>query len=200
MIVISIDIGNTRTHLALINKKLSQCIDRIDILTKDIKNNLLSVIDKFLKLTTTKTFPVTVISSVQKTALDIATNLLQSRNISVRQFYYTPDLPLKVKYKDPSVLGTDRIANALYGCQNYPDKNLILISSGTALTVDLIVNTTFMGGAILPGLSMQFKSLYETTDALPEIDPVGECHQDLPPGQATGRDGGPRRQSGDPAC
>lgn len=172
MVVTSIDIGNTRTHIALVDKTTLQCIDRVDIITSDLKKSLLSVIDNFSRKRPEQS-SAAVISSVQKTVLHDAVSLLQSRNILIREFHYTPNLPFGIVYQNPSALGTDRIANALFGYNVYPQKNLILISSGTALTIDLMVNRTFLGGAILPGLSMQFRSLHQHTDSLPIIDPIG---------------------------
>src|SRR5262249_25738093 len=47
----------------------------------------------------------------------------------------------------------------------------VVASFGTATTVDCINEEgVFMGGAILPGLAMQARSLYEGTDALPHVE------------------------------
>lgn len=58
---------------------------------------------------------------------------------------------------------------------------LVVIDAGSAITVDWVDrNGSFRGGAILPGLRLQAKSLATGTDALPEIDWNGDWHASLP--------------------
>jgi type III pantothenate kinase len=80
-------------------------------------------------------------------------------------------VPLGGKYK---TLGIDR-ALALWGAvTQYPGPALI-IDGGTALTLTAANGAkTLVGGAILPGLQTQFRSLKQTTAALPELDHLGK--------------------------
>ncbi|MEK6674413.1 MAG: type III pantothenate kinase, partial [Planctomycetota bacterium] len=46
------------------------------------------------------------------------------------------------------------------------------VDFGTAVTVDLVDDEgTLLGGAILPGLRMQFRALHSNTAQLPEVEP-----------------------------
>jgi type III pantothenate kinase len=79
-------------------------------------------------------------------------------------------LPVKFLYMQPDSLGTDRIADALYSAAAYPDKNCIIIDSGTAITVDCVSGAgRFLGGVIIAGADLQLESLHQSTATLPGL-------------------------------
>ena len=51
----------------------------------------------------------------------------------------------------------------------YPEKELIIIDFGTATTFDVIKNSTYLGGCILPGINLSINSLFKNTAKLPKI-------------------------------
>jgi type III pantothenate kinase len=76
------------------------------------------------------------------------------------------DIPLCNTY---GTLGVDR-ALALWGAGTRYGWPLLLIDSGTALTLTGADDQgQFVGGAILPGFTLQSRSLHEATAALPQI-------------------------------
>lgn len=172
---VSIDIGNTRTHIGIIDMAELKCLNRIDILSEDSQEQILQCIDKLHRQSGTPVGSTVVISSVIQSSLKKVTALFEKEKIVAKQVRYTERLPIKIVYDNPAQLGTDRIANALYGHFRFPGENMVLISAGTALTADLLSEGKFLGGAILAGPSMQFQSLYKGTDALPEIKAEGNC-------------------------
>lgn len=77
---------------------------------------------------------------------------------------------LKIKYKNPSEVGADRIANAIGASALFVNQNLIVADLGTATTFEAITaQNEFLGGAILPGLQMQTRALSEFTANLPSV-------------------------------
>ncbi|ACB52571.1 putative bordetella pertussis Bvg accessory factor [Crocosphaera subtropica ATCC 51142] len=77
------------------------------------------------------------------------------------------DIPLNNLYQ---TIGIDRALAALGAGDKYHFPCLV-IDAGTALTLTGIdSDRTFIGGAILPGLKLQFNSLSTKTAALPNID------------------------------
>ncbi len=77
------------------------------------------------------------------------------------------DIPLKNFY---STLGIDRALAVLGSGENYGFPSLV-IDGGTALTLTGINRQgELIGGAILPGLNLQFQSLSTKTAALPTLD------------------------------
>ena len=76
-------------------------------------------------------------------------------------------LPLEIKVDAPDRVGRDRLLNAIAVEQ----KPAIIISAGSAVTVDLVdAQGRFQGGAIFPGLRLMARSLHEYTAKLPLID------------------------------
>ena len=77
---------------------------------------------------------------------------------------------LKIGLKNPKEIGADRIANA-YGAKNKYPLPLIVVDIGTATTFDIVSKDgVFLGGVIMPGLNLQFKSLNSNTSKLPRIN------------------------------
>jgi type III pantothenate kinase len=78
---------------------------------------------------------------------------------------------LKIKYRNPLEVGTDRIANAIAGSHIYPGKNLIVVDFGTATTFDVITKgKEYLGGVIIPGIRISMESLVKETAKLPSVE------------------------------
>lgn len=78
---------------------------------------------------------------------------------------------LKIKYSNPKDVGADRIANAIGGIAEFPDKDLVIIDMGTATTFDAVTcDREYLGGAIVPGLKMSMNALETGTAKLPSVE------------------------------
>ena len=66
-------------------------------------------------------------------------------------------------------LGADRIVDILASKRIYPDRSLLIIDFGTATTFDMIKNSTYMGGCIIPGVNLSINALFNNTAKLPKI-------------------------------
>ena len=77
----------------------------------------------------------------------------------------TPLPKFETAYASPKTLGADRILGCYGLAANAPSG--VLVTFGTATTVDYWQNNTFMGGCIAPGLSMMQRSLNAGTAGLP---------------------------------
>ena len=76
---------------------------------------------------------------------------------------------LEIALKTPSEVGADRIANAIAAKRKYK-LPVIIVDIGTATTFDIVSKDgKFIGGVIMPGLNLQFKSLCSNTSKLPHI-------------------------------
>ncbi len=91
------------------------------------------------------------------------------------------NLGVKVDLLKPEEVGADRIANAYGAYVTYP-KPAIVVDLGSATTFDIINQKgNFIGGVIMPGLNMQFRSLNRNTSKLPRIEAgisekaIGNC-------------------------
>lgn len=78
-------------------------------------------------------------------------------------------VPIKNNYRNPRQLGQDRLVNAYAGVMLF-GAPLIVIDFGTAITVDIVSRRKeYLGGMIIPGLSMSLEALSQKTALLPEI-------------------------------
>ncbi len=79
---------------------------------------------------------------------------------------------LKINYKTPSTLGTDRICSAegalLLNGDMKDDEIILTIDLGTATTVNIVKSANeFIGGVIAPGVTMMGEALHSYTAQLP---------------------------------
>lgn len=80
-------------------------------------------------------------------------------------------LPLEINVDFPQQVGIDRLLNAVAANRlRRPGQAAVLISSGTATTVDYVDPAgRFCGGAILPGFELAARALHQYTALLPLI-------------------------------
>ena len=78
---------------------------------------------------------------------------------------------LKIDYKDPKEVGSDRIADAIGAVKMFPNRDLILVDFGTATTVCAISkDKVFLGGNIMPGIRLSMEALEAKTSKLPSVE------------------------------
>lgn len=88
------------------------------------------------------------------------------------EFTQKTPVPFKRIYKTPETLGLDRIAAIAGANYLYPEKNILVIDLGTAITYDLLTEKgVHPGGNISPGMRMRFRSLHDYTHKLPLVEP-----------------------------
>ncbi len=97
---------------------------------------------------------------------------LKPSPLKIEWFYSRPSLGgVKNTYLDYRKLGSDRFASMIGAHSLFPDKALVIVTAGTATTIDtLSPDGTFLGGMILPGLKLMAESLAQNTAQLPDIN------------------------------
>ncbi|NPB07011.1 MAG: type III pantothenate kinase [Aquificae bacterium] len=80
-------------------------------------------------------------------------------------------VPLKVRYEPPRSLGLDRLVNA-YGFLKLFGPSGAVVSAGTALVVDLVLNGVFEGGFITAGVRLKLEALSGRAELVPGLEPV----------------------------
>lgn len=80
------------------------------------------------------------------------------------------DLPMRVLTDPPAETGVDRIVT-LAAAFEQMQKACVVVDAGTAITVNCCNDKgEFLGGAIAPGVAMQFQALHTQTAKLPQVD------------------------------
>ena len=169
-IQIGLSIGNSRYHWAwFLNTKLQSSWDTeyltIDRYSQSFPIDLQAIITtERLNLNLIPIYLISVVSH----QTEIWQQLPQVQQITLT------DIPLLNMYP---TLGIDR-ALAAFGAGKIYGYPVLVIDGGTALTITGIdQNQCFVGGAILPGLRLQIRSLSTGTTALPSVELPGQ----LPP-------------------
>lgn len=86
----------------------------------------------------------------------------------VLEFSHRLRLPIIIKYGTPETLGSDRVAAVVGAVTRYPNRNVLVIDSGTAITYDIVTDKgEYLGGNISPGLKTRFRALHNFTGKLP---------------------------------
>lgn len=79
-------------------------------------------------------------------------------------------LPVDISYDTPKTLGKDRVAAVVAANYLQPNKNVLVIDAGTAITYDVIESSgNFIGGNISPGMTTRFRALNQFTKRLPMV-------------------------------
>ncbi|MEY3983839.1 MAG: hypothetical protein RL160_1398 [Bacteroidota bacterium] len=151
--ILAIDIGNTRSKACLFNT--------LGEITKRFQDHSLSrseIQELIFK------HPVGIISDVSGDP-----NPWQQAD-QYLLLNGTTETPLRCTYESRATLGPDRLALANGAWYLYPGQNSLIISLGTCITYDLVLEDgSYPGGAISPGLQMRYRSLHQFTGKLPLV-------------------------------
>ena len=156
-----IDIGNTRTKLAVYSDEKMILSEATDELTVEHLKELRA---KYPKI------GATIISSV-KDYPKVVRDFIHSNFNPFIELNHETRIPLVNKYNTPKTLGKDRIAVTVGANAIFPNQNLLVIDAGTAITYDLVNQSNeYIGGNISPGIQTRFKALNHFTGKLPLVD------------------------------
>jgi type III pantothenate kinase len=157
---LTIDAGNTRTK-AVVYDAAGLVLDRITIGENEIA--------PILELVQRNNIEHAIVSTTGERKWQVAD--LGIKGINIELTHDTP-LPIRIVYSTPGTLGRDRIAAACGANALYPDKNCLVISAGTCMTMDVLLGTgVYLGGNIAPGLQMRLQAMHEYTARLPLVEP-----------------------------
>ena len=172
-----LDIGNTRTKWALV--ELSPGLQEIDFTrqpsgaTVNQHDLIIQECSQLLKAlaTTDSTINQILICSVNQTQwIGVWADYFQEvfPTIHMIQLHGDTCIPnLHNAYDEPASLGADRWAAIIAASQLAPLQNCLIINSGTATTIDFLEHgNVFVGGSILPGVSLSLEALQSQTARL----------------------------------
>jgi len=169
--VVAVDVGNTAVKLAL---QFESSIEHREIRIGSSGWELSAigwVRDKLGSHHAAGNSPQWRVASVHRSAANQLRHAIElSQPNALIQLVTWPDLPIKIDVDDPDRVGIDRLLSACAAWSRF-ESPAVVIDAGSAITVDWVDPTgTFCGGAILPGLELQSRSLVMGTEALPQIE------------------------------
>ena len=161
MMILTIDIGNTRIKSAVFEKDniLELFVFDAELLQKKI----LIILEKYAQI------EVLVVSSVGN--IDKEAFLFLENRVKIEWISHQYPFPFKNKYETPATLGIDRMILAAGAVLQFPDQNRLVIDAGSCVTYDFIdVYDNYIGGAISLGLRLRYKALHTYTAKLPLLE------------------------------
>ena len=160
------DIGNTKTKLCILDKKL-KIIKKLNIDTLKIKNQYYfkKIIFSFVKdrIINKKALFSSVVPSVFFAIKQSFKKYFNMEWQELKQTHYSKIIKIKAKKKQ---IGSDRIANAIGSYYTYKS-DCIVLDFGTATTFDVINRDTYLGGIIAPGVNLSLSTLTKRAILIP---------------------------------
>jgi type III pantothenate kinase len=176
--VMAVEIGNTNTHVGSVDIIALTCSHRKDFASATLRDDPALILEYIGE--DDRNVPWVIAGGRNGLANDLERVVKKQGIERITQLCFHDNLPLAFRYDNPRSLGADRIANALFAHRRYPKRTVIAISSGTAVTIDLIASSAeFLGGAIMAGIPAQLCGLRVAAPALPLL-PVPEPYVPLP--------------------
>jgi len=160
------DIGNSETKVFLVSSN-NRIIKNINFPSNKINEKTLNSKFKILVRDFKKIRKILFCSVVPK-SFNLIKKFL-SKKTKVR-CYEVKDLNLKslinikVNYKQ---VGSDRLTNAI-SLIDYKN-NFIILDFGTATTFDVLINKTYRGGVIAPGIKLSLNTLSDKATLIPKV-------------------------------
>ena len=161
------DIGNSETKVFLVSSN-NRIIKNINFPSNKINEKTLNSKFKILVRDFKKIRKILFCSVVPKSFSLIKKFLSKKTKI---RCYEVKDLNLKllinikVNYKQ---VGSDRLTNAI-SLLDYKD-NFIILDFGTATTFDVLINKTYRGGVIAPGIKLSLNTLSDKATLIPKVN------------------------------
>ncbi|WP_370526837.1 type III pantothenate kinase [Bacteroides sp. 51] len=158
-----IDIGNTSTKMAVFEQ------DTLIEVFSDPGQSL----EALSQIVSSYTIEQGIVATVVNLKPDISEQL---KVLSFPFLWLGKDTPLPIinLYESPDTLGYDRIAAVVGACARFPEKDILVVDAGTAITYEFVdAKGRYHGGNISPGVYMRFKALNQYTSRLPLVNPEG---------------------------
>jgi type III pantothenate kinase len=172
--LLAIDVGNSQTVCGIFNKDSLLCHWRLKTDREKTADELAA---RFLSLFTMQNIQFRDITGVIIASV-VPTQQQAWQEFSSRYTNCTPllvtsqslETGIKIVTDNPAEVGADRIVNAVAAFAQY-GKSCIVVDFGTAITFDCISSRgEYLGGAIMPGMSISLDALASRTAKLPRID------------------------------
>ena len=153
-----VDAGNSSVKMFLFdNGKIEHCKKCTDV------SELLPALENTVPM---ESVDRCIVSSVSIDTKEIASIFCPF--FPVLEFSHRLKFPILIRYATPETLGSDRVAAVVGANKLFPNRNVLVIDSGTAITYDVVTdNGEYLGGNISPGLNTRFRALHNFTGKLP---------------------------------
>ncbi|PPR16852.1 MAG: Type III pantothenate kinase [Alphaproteobacteria bacterium MarineAlpha9_Bin3] len=169
-IIMVIDVGNTNTVFALVNKGGIFRKWRMSTIVNRTADEYETYLKAFLgNINNLELYDVVISSVVPAVNHEIKSYILSFFNITPKIIGNNIFPDLNVSLERPDEVGADRLVNSLAANHIYGGP-IIIIDFGTATTFDVVDKKgSYIGGIISPGVHLSMDALDKATARLPRI-------------------------------
>lgn len=160
-----IDIGNTNINMGIFEDENLKIVHKIPSdRNLDINEYKKIFSQLFFKTNVTKCIISSVVDELSLIIKDVSDNFFKINSILLT---INSNFDMDILLKNNQTVGIDRLVNASKVKKDFTTP-AIIVDIGTATTIDVISKEgAFVGGAILPGIFLQYKALNMNTSKLP---------------------------------
>lgn len=167
MKIIAIDLGNTHTRIAVVEEQ--KILEKKSTKTGDLTELIRAIGHFHDEFFTNAPMPIIICSVVPDICSQVCQKISHTFDVEPKVIGKDIPLPLKLDLTDEKTVGCDRVVSAAMAFERM-GQAVAVASFGTAITIDCVnENGVFIGGVILPGLSLSAQSLAEHTAQLPLV-------------------------------
>ncbi len=170
--ILAIDIGNTQIEVGVFRQHQLYKSWRLSSSAERTEDEYMSYLDYFFKFSNVKITDIEGVglASVVPNKTFIFEKMCD-KYLRIKPLIISHELKLGIKicYSDPSMVGADRICNAVASYQRY-HQAVVVVDLGTATTFDVVNGQgEYLGGIISPGIETTAWALYQRAAKLPKI-------------------------------
>jgi len=158
IVILTIDVGNTSTKMAVFSDNVCLHFERINELNVALLNRWI------------RQYDVEAISySASGNDVEEIVEYIEAFENYIFLSALSP-MPIEIAYKTPETLGKDRIAAVLGAYALFPKQHVVVIDLGTCITYEVLsADGVYLGGNIAPGMQMRLQSMHDYTAKLPLV-------------------------------
>jgi type III pantothenate kinase len=159
IVVLTIDVGNTTTKMAVFS-------DNLCLHSKRINELNVALLKRWIRQYDVKAI------SYSASGNDVEEIIEYIENFDNHIFLSSlSPMPIEIAYKTPETLGKDRIAAVLGAYALFPKQHIVVIDLGTCITYEVLSSDgIYIGGNIAPGMQMRLQSMHDYTARLPLVE------------------------------
>ncbi len=172
--IVVVDIGNTKIGMGRWVEGSVEDVERLPIGDRDGTKKALTLVRE--KCENQQRQAIVIASVVPEQTVWLKGYIEDDLDLQPFVVGENIDLPAELGLKQPIGVGVDRVCSAAAAYERTRNACTV-VQVGSAVTIDMIDdNGVFQGGAILPGISAQARSLAEYTAQLPLVEPAMPFH------------------------
>ncbi len=164
--ILCVDVGNTASKFALVRgtRVVRRAVVASDAGAREMTRACAEI------LRAARSVEAAAVSSVRPTATDAVVRAIAgATGLYPTVVNHRTPMPIRISVRNPDRVGTDRLCAAC-GAVGERGKSAIVITVGSAITVNLVRNRVFLGGVIMPGPAMSLAAMHALTAQLPKLD------------------------------